>query len=93
MRVTDSMIIKGVHDYVVLLKKGHPFRYEESVTIVASEDFRVMQEIYLEIKSDKDNLTKQIENQNKYIALLEQRLIEDMDHNLSNRLITYLRGE
>ncbi|MDD1774100.1 MAG: hypothetical protein LUQ24_01070 [Methanobacterium sp.] len=93
MRVTDSMIIKGVHDYVVLLERGHHFRYEDPVTIITSDDFRLMQEIYLEMKSDKKNLTKQIENQNKYIAILEQRLIEDMDYNLSNRLITYLTGE
>ena len=93
MRVTNSSIIKGIHDYVVLLKRNHPFKYEEPVTIISSEDFRKLQQLYLELKSDKENLTKQIENQNNYITLLEQRLIEDTDHNLSNKLITYLTSE
>jgi hypothetical protein len=93
MRVTDSRIIKGVHEYVVLLKHNHPFNFEDSVTIIASEDFRLMQEMYDELRSDKENLTKQIENQNNYITLLEQRLNEDKEYPLSNRLNIYLTEE
>lgn len=90
MRAVNSMIIKGIHDYVVLLERNNPFKYEEEVTIVAADDFRFMQELYHELKLDKENQKIQIEKQNKYIELLEQRLKEYDEYNSSNRLITHL---
>lgn len=76
IRVIDSQIIKGVHEYVVLLKRNHPFNSDDPVTIIASEDYKLMKELYRELKADKEDLHKQLEEKNDYIKLLEQHLKE-----------------
>ena len=77
MRVTDSQIIKGVHEYVVLLNRNHPFNSYDPVTIIASEDYKLMKELYRELEADKEDLHKQLQKKNDYIKLLKQHLKED----------------
>ena len=74
IRAIDSQIVKGVHEYVVLLKRNHPFNSDDPVTIIASEDYKIMKDIFRELKADKEDLNKQLEKKNDYIKLLEQHL-------------------
>ena len=77
MRVTDSQIIKGVHEYVVLLKRNHPFNSDDPVIIIASEDYKLLTKLYRDLKADKDDLHKQLKKKNDYINLLEQHIKEE----------------
>ncbi len=79
MRVTESQIVKGVHEYVVLLKRNHPFNSDDPVTIIASEDYKLMKELYRELKADMEDLHKQLDEKNDYIKLLKQHLKEDKE--------------
>lgn len=70
--------------YLILLDEKQPFVEDEEVKILSESDFELIRKMCRDLKRDKDNLLKQMDDlhetlkeKNNYVALLEDKIRED----------------
>jgi hypothetical protein len=72
-QILDKKMRKRTFKYkkfMVPLSEDQPFQEDEEVKIMTEEDFRLIQRICKELREDKLNLLKQVENLN---SILEEK--------------------